>query len=161
MRDVHPALRCFVTIAYQGNRLYIVGKCNGYRGQVSGELRRLIDAEPSTLKFSVKDVKKLCDIWDRWHLNHMRAGTKKQEDAIRKWRKTHSGDYTYNNACKYLSEIGLLVDDGYKYGTSWLTEEVPRDVLEWLFSLPGVGDTFDEVYSPEISEQAFYEALLV
>lgn len=25
---------------------------------------------------------------------------------------------------------------GYKYGTSWLTEEVPSEVIDWLFSLP-------------------------
>lgn len=25
---------------------------------------------------------------------------------------------------------------GYKYGTSWLCEKVPQDVLDWLFSLP-------------------------
>lgn len=25
---------------------------------------------------------------------------------------------------------------GYKYGTSWLKEEVPQDVIEWLFELP-------------------------
>lgn len=25
---------------------------------------------------------------------------------------------------------------GYKYGTSWKKEEVPEDVLEWLFNLP-------------------------
>lgn len=25
---------------------------------------------------------------------------------------------------------------GYKYGTSWIKEEVPQNVIEWLFSLP-------------------------
>lgn len=25
---------------------------------------------------------------------------------------------------------------GYKYGTSWLMEEVPEDVIDWLFALP-------------------------
>lgn len=25
---------------------------------------------------------------------------------------------------------------GYKYGTSWIKEEVPQDVIDWLFSLP-------------------------
>ena len=25
---------------------------------------------------------------------------------------------------------------GYKYGHSWLTEEVPQDVIDWLCSLP-------------------------
>ena len=38
------------------------------------------------------------------------------------------------------SELGLLCKPcpvcGYKYGTSWLREEVPQDVLDWLFALP-------------------------
>lgn len=25
---------------------------------------------------------------------------------------------------------------GYKYGTSWVTEEVPKEVIDWLFQLP-------------------------
>ena len=38
------------------------------------------------------------------------------------------------------SELGLLCKPcpvcGYKYGTSWLREEAPQDVLDWLFALP-------------------------
>ena len=25
---------------------------------------------------------------------------------------------------------------GYKYGTEWKKEEVPQDIIEWLFNLP-------------------------
>ena len=36
--------------------------------------------------------------------------------------------------------IGILCKPcpvcGYKYGSSWLKEEVPQDVIDWLFSLP-------------------------
>jgi len=161
VRFIHPAPRFVVTIMFSGQRLSMMGDFIGCSGQISGELRRLIDKKPEVLKLSVEDATKLCDVWDRWHLNDMRAGTKKQEDAIRELRKTQHRGYKYDEACDYLSKIGLLVDDGYKYGTSWLTEEVPQDVLRWLFSLPGEGNSFDEVYSPEINEQAFLEALLV
>lgn len=38
------------------------------------------------------------------------------------------------------SELGILCKPcpvcGYKYGTSWKTEEVPKDIIEWLFALP-------------------------
>lgn len=38
------------------------------------------------------------------------------------------------------SELGILCKPcpvcGYKYGTSWKFEEVPQDVIDWLFSLP-------------------------
>jgi len=39
----------------------------------------------------------------------------------------------------------MLVDDGYRYGTDWLFEPVPNDVLEYLFSLPGSGHTWEDV----------------
>ena len=84
----------------------------------------------------------------------MRAGTPKQEEAIRRWRST-TDDPSYDAACKMLESIDLLFDNGYRYGTAWLKEKVPLDVLEWLFSLPGTGSTFSDVYSPEIEEQAF------
>lgn len=38
------------------------------------------------------------------------------------------------------SELGILCKPcpvcGYKYGSSWIKEEVPQDILDWLFALP-------------------------
>jgi hypothetical protein len=38
------------------------------------------------------------------------------------------------------SPLGILCKPcpvcGYKYGSSWMREDVPDDVIEWLFSLP-------------------------
>lgn len=38
------------------------------------------------------------------------------------------------------SELGILCKPcpvcGYKYGSEWLKEEVPQEVIDWLFSLP-------------------------
>ena len=104
--------------------------------------------------FTRKDCFRLKQAWQRWHLNDMRAGTPKQEEAVRKWRPT-ADDPSYDGACKMLESINLLVDGGYRYGTAWLKEEVPLDVLEWLFSLPGTGSTFSDVYSPEINQNDF------
>ena len=139
----------------------MMGNHMGCSGQISGELRKLVDDKPDILKFCVEDAIKLCDIWDRWHLNDMRAGTQRQEEAIREFRKTRLARCSYDEACEYLSGIGLLVDNGYKYGSSWLTEEVPQDVIRWLFSLPGNGSSADDIYPPEISEQEFLDVPLV
>ena len=161
IKVVQPAIWFMVTIAFDGRRLSIQGSGRGCIGQISGELRKLIDDKPCILRFSVADVVKLCDIWDRWHLNDLRAGTQRQEDALRKYYETNPQKHSYDEACEYLSGVGLLVDNGYKYGSSWLTEEVPQDVIRWLFSLPGDGNSADDVYPPEISEQAFLDVLLV
>ena len=96
----------------------------------------------------------LQNIWERWHLNDMRAGTPKQMEALRAWRKTVPHE-SYAADCKMLESIGLLYDGDYKYGSKWLKEDVPITVLEWLFSLPGFGHTFYDVFSPEIDDKTF------
>jgi len=81
-----------------------------------------------------KRVQRICELWDRWHLNQMNAGTPAQTTAINAWRaEGHAYDYT--KACDHLAAIGLLYDDMYKYGSAWLTEEVPAEVLTELRAL--------------------------
>ena len=80
--------------------------------------------------------------WKNWHLNDMRAGTRKQENAIREYRKTnpYKTSDTYGENCEYLKSIGLLTDnladdeefsvrEGYKYGSGWVTWRIPEDVI--------------------------------
>lgn len=64
----------------------------------------------------------------------MKAGTPEQENFIREWVKTNR--YDYKKACDALKDAGLYEIEGYKYGTKWLFEAVPEDVIQWLFSLP-------------------------
>lgn len=79
----------------------------------------------------------LIAIWRRWHLNDMRAGTPTQEALLREVEPEllKSGDY-YSNACAYLEAHGLLIDNGYKFGTAWLHEELPEAVIEYVKNLP-------------------------
>lgn len=86
---------------------------------------------------SVKDIIPgvLAEIWERWHLNDMRAGTPAQEEALREVKDSFDRLNWYDNACAYLENKGLLVDNGYRYGSKWLTEELPADVIEYVQSL--------------------------
>lgn len=81
-------------------------------------------------------------IWRDWHCNDMTPGSPKQEAAVRKWRErrrkagTWNGGWDYEEACKMLERRGLLVDKSfkyrgkpYRYGTAWLTRDIPEDVL--------------------------------
>jgi len=79
-------------------------------------------------------VARFRDVWDRWHLNDMRAGSPAQEEFIRTWMATNQ--YEYTAACAALKEAGLYDDNGYKYGMAWKTEEIPAEVIELLASLP-------------------------
>ena len=77
------------------------------------------------------------DVWHRYHLNDMKAGTPKQEEAIRKWRAKHKIEgWAYEEEVKYLKSIGLYNDGGYRYGTGWLREDVPESALTFLKTLP-------------------------
>lgn len=154
-REITPTTAMSVTITYKSDgQLSLMGSGRHGSGQVSEYLTK----DSPAPGFTRKDCSRLKQVWQRWHLNHMRAGTPKQEEAVRNWRPT-ADDPSYEGACKMLESIGLLTDNGYRYGSSWLKEEVPLDVLEWLFNLPGAGSTFSDLYSPEIEDKVFEEIL--
>lgn len=156
-RVIQPTTSMKVTITYKSDgQLSLVGSGRHGAGQVSECLTKDNPAHG----FTRKDCFRLKQVWNRWHLNHLRSGTPKQEEAVRSWRPTVD-DPSYEGACKMLESIDLLTDNGYRYGTSWLKEEVPLDVLEWLFKLPGTGNTFMEVYTPEVNQNDFDAILAV
>ena len=148
-RIIQPIVWTKVFIRYDADKgnLSITGK--GRHG--SGQIYEYLATDAPAPGFTKLDCCRLKVMWERWHLNDMRAGTPRQEEAVRKWRPT-ADDPSYQGACNMFESIGLLTDGDYRYGSGWLKEEVPFDVLEWLFTLPGTGSTFSEVYSPEINQ---------
>lgn len=145
----------FVEVKWDGLRLSITGvegpKANGDARGSSGQIIMTLSADDRgewTYKTGWDDamMTRLLEVWDRWHLNDLTAGTPKQEEFIREWKKTHRYDYV--DACHALVMADLLADydywppdengekKGYRYGSAWLTERVPDDVVEWLFGLP-------------------------
>ena len=97
------------------------------------------------------------DLWSKYHLNGMHAGTPEQEKAIEEWmkeRKAQGNEYDYKSACEYLKSIGLYevpvatidleanpqfkdAEEGamYEYGHSWLKEKIPEQDVERIESL--------------------------
>lgn len=68
--------------------------------------------------------KEIHSLWKKYHLNDMHAGTEAQEKALDAVGLTkYASDY--RKCCDYLDSIGLLVDNGYKFGTGWLKREIP------------------------------------
>lgn len=75
-----------------------------------------------------KEQKELLEIWEKWHLNDMKAGTEKQEQALKEWRlKNKINGYAYDQEVEFLKSINLYEDKGYKYGSAWLKKELPKD----------------------------------
>ena len=109
----------------------INGNCNGGCGQI-------LDCLTSTDIFinagwNSEMIDKLYDVWEKWHLNDMKSGTPKQEEAIDIWNQQN---YNYIKTCDYLKSIDLYCDGQVIYGHQWLTEEVPKNIIDWLFDLP-------------------------
>lgn len=96
-------------------------------GQIVGGILRLYPERT--------DVARIAAIWERWHLNGMKAGTREQAAAL---VGLLPGVDWYDMACARLESAGLLVDRGYKYGSKWLVEPLPEAVLREICGLFGV-----------------------
>lgn len=85
--------------------------------------------------------KKIHRLWKLHHNNDLKAGTPRQMVCIR----DHKGEINeslgfYNKELDLLERYGLVYDtleDGtqYKYGSAWLTAEIPQNDLEEIKSL--------------------------
>ena len=85
---------------------------------------------------------RILEIWKRYHLNGLRAGTPEQEAAIKEWCAA-GNTYDYTKACDYLKSIGLYETafygktsgkqyngELYKYGHGWIIEDLPEDIVK-------------------------------
>lgn len=89
-------------------------------------------------KWNLEKFNQFLDVWDKWHLNHMIAGTRAQEDYLDTIKNNFPGYPVshYEWASKELAKVGLNPDNGYFYGHAWLSEELPQEVIEFLELLP-------------------------
>lgn len=116
------------------------GNALGGCGQIVMHLREpdgLEGFEPAP-GWTLESVKRLLELWDRWHLNDMRAGSPAQEAWLRdnpvsvKYPESH-----YEKASEALAAAGLNPDaDGYRYGHAWKREEIPADVIAEIEAFP-------------------------
>lgn len=84
---------------------------------------------PSDMK-----ARRMVEVWNRYHLNHMKAGSEIQEEWLLqnpipeeecRYPKSH-----YEIASSKLAEAGLNPDpDGYIYGHECKMEEIPADII--------------------------------
>lgn len=161
-RLIIPAIGVPVTISFSEDG--VLSLC-GKTGQCQHLLVRDGVVPNTRLGYTKQMLNKLFEIWDEWHLNDHRAGTPKQMNAINIWKRevVRPGGlrYEYDRAVEYLKEIGLYEDGGYRYGTEWKKEEVPDDVLKWLFTLPGTGSSYDDIFIPEIDDSSIQQIICI
>jgi hypothetical protein len=83
--------------------------------------------------------KEIYELWEKHHLNNMHAGTERQEETLKlfktEYKKEHKVQPSYKEQCDYLAEHNLLIDNGYKYGSSWLYRPIPKQDLKRIDAL--------------------------
>lgn len=86
-------------------------------GQCSEYLLEVVDPEARTLD----QIRDMHDTWERWHLNDLQAGCAHQRVV---WEDSEYGRRPS------LSDTLPCPESGYRYGSAWLTEPLPQDVLD-------------------------------
>lgn len=146
----------FCRIRYKAGKLSITGAigpmrngdCRGSCGQIVGaEINEYADGWTPAL------VSEFYAVWNAWHLNNMRAGCEHQR--AEKWEDVRINPKELPDSHANRDERGIMAMRirpeehpagllckpcavcGYKYGSAWLSEDVPADVLEFLRALPG------------------------
>jgi hypothetical protein len=88
---------------YRHGELYTWGQC--------------LDAMASVIEDD--HLKRIVELWRRWHLNGMHAGCEHQ------WHLEHE-------ASEHIGEICSVC--GYRFGSSWIVEELPEDIINEIKS---------------------------
>ena len=76
-----------------------------------------------------KEFENVYNMWKKYHLNDMHAGTVKQEEALNKKFGGVNAN-KYEEQVDYLKSVGLYEDEGYKYGTGWLKRDIPEEDMK-------------------------------
>ena len=100
-------------------------------GQIKNSLRGIV-----TSPLGVDGANELADIWDDNHLNGLNAGTEKQQKVVADLKSKGMN----TNADNYKEVASNVEDDrGYKYGSTWLHNDVPSGIIEHALTLLSKG----------------------
>jgi hypothetical protein len=79
-------------------------------------------------------LQRIVGVWEKWHLNDLKAGSPRQEEFL-STKNAPKGDH-YEWAIQELTDAGLnpdseylYQDSPYKYGSAWLKAELPSSVI--------------------------------
>ena len=139
----------FVKITYENGELLLHGvigpmsngNCKGSSGQCDEEIRNGIPKEPWTKEM----IEKLCDIWDKWHLNDMRPYCQHQKEFG--WRKQACEKITLyhyklnDESAKKQKEVEKVALESLRCGVVFM----PTDEQTMYASMEYFLDTYDKI----------------
>lgn len=107
-----------------------VGHAYDYRRRepfsVGQNVRRLADVVTPAPGWTLPAIAELAELWERWHLSHMRAACAHMDvTALVREPDRYGGSQISSTAPENVCAV-----TGYRYGSAWLAEPVPAAVLE-------------------------------
>lgn len=138
------SLSTYAEIKFKDGKLSICGVEGPYsNGNAYGSCGQCRDFEINELApgWTDETLQTFRDVWNEWHLNDMKAGTPEQEAYLKAHEFPGYPVSHYDWASELLEKAGLNPDNGYKYGSAWLRQEVPDNVIDFLQSLPDTDKT--------------------
>lgn len=111
----HERLDSYVKFAISGGVYY------GRGMECGGQIQDILKIANWAKGTDRARVRRVLALWERWHLNDMRPGC------------VHQIVGPYSEA--YAAEQTANCPQGYKYGSAWLVEPLPADVLRDLCAL--------------------------
>lgn len=117
-----------VSLTGERGSKYAPGRSIQSGGQIREDLAEITRPAPG---WSLEEIQELAELWERWHLNTMRAACAHMpEDAHARWDRRE--------------RVECSAGSGYTYGSAWLTELVPGDVVDRLRHL--MRDRSEDLY---------------
>ncbi len=137
IRSVHRIGRRTWDLEYAPDDLLELSICGGVwlphgkdianGGQCGDTIKEFFKDRPSVMR--------LCEIWDSYHLNDMKSGTRLQHEALDARPKQKNPLDWYGDACAYLASKNLNPDRGYTFGSAWLYQPLPAEIVEEIKTL--------------------------
>ena len=132
---VHVTKTIWIRVKYsaQTRRLTITGVDRPRRNGDADSCGQIYDALASAPKDqllvhqSVRD--EIVEVWKRWHLNDLNAGTQHQMQVLRDNGLAHS---RYEDQKAFLTAMGIEAG----FGHAWHFEEVPQPILDAIALWP-------------------------
>jgi len=113
-------------------------KCVSIQGDYGNTCGQINPISPRHIIFApgwnLEKLHLLNIIWDKYHLNDIKAGNHIQTDYLNAL-ESQGWKYNYDEACAQLKLAGIYEICGSKYGHIWNHTEVPDSVINWLTSL--------------------------
>lgn len=124
--------KAFITWTFEDGKFSMCAEIWNQRETDIYSCGQCVDTVAAYFKGNHK-AQRMVEIWKRYHLNDLRAGSYEQMKYLRE-HPLDPESYTYPKsyyeaASAALSAAGLNPDsEGYMYGHAWKREEIPSDI---------------------------------